>query len=236
VKDGKTQAGLLASAIKDADQALKERDQAQSSLLAAQTAYEKKISENQAGYVKQLQASEDATRSAQVLWLNIAGGICLLILAIAVGFGQVVGLRMAWPFGMIALICFGLAQVLASLWFHYFMIGAVALGAMTLVGWLVLEFMDKRKADNVADQAQSQQQLLQQMIPVLDKAYDSGDAATKAVLDSTVFNPLDTVLDKADKALVHNIRAQNETNAAAAAVTIAAQVPPQPLPPVKISP
>ena len=211
VKDGKQQAADVATANTRAISAYAGETAANAAVATITSKYEALITENQATNMKHLAAVENAIQSDQVRNLNIAGGLCIVLLGLGVGFGGVGGLKMTYPFGIMAAVLFGLAQVVGSLWFHYAVIGGLVVAIIAAAVYL-WQLMDEKKTHlGVAANADKLQSVLTQVVPVLDKAYEKAGADGKKILDDAVFTPLATVMDRSEKELVHQIRGKLET-------------------------
>jgi len=152
---------------------------------------------------------------AQVSDLNKAAMACagLLVLVVGAGsiFGGVAGLRMVAPLAVLlllgALICFGLAQIIALWWFKWAVLFAVC-AILGLCAWYVIKHykMGTLQADT-AEKAAKLTGVLTQTIPVLDKAYNDAEGEVKKFMDEHIFTPLNDKMDAKDKAVVHEIRA-----------------------------
>ena len=227
VRDGKAQAADLATLKEQAAEAFKAANAAEASEKATVEAYEAKIADNERANTEHLQRVEDSIKSAQVRNLNIAGGLCVVLLALGVGFGGLAGLRMTYPFGIMAAVLFGLAQVVGSLWFHYCVIGGLAIAVIAAAYYLWQRFEEGKTHAAVVAQNTQLTGVLHSVIPVLDSAYDTATSDVKQVLDDKVFTPLATSMDRSEKAAVQTIRAtiSAQPAAAAAAATAAAAAP-----------
>jgi len=143
----------------------------------------------------------------QVLYLNLAGAGCLVTFGLFVGFGGLPGVLKGYPLGILALLCFGLAQIVGAWWFKLAALTVLAAG-LGVVAWWIYEQM---KAGKLAAAAQAQaikfKTVLNEIVPVLDVAYETADSTGKATLDRTVFDPLASTMDRAEKATVHEVRA-----------------------------
>ena len=205
VRDSKAEAADLATEETKAAEAYREQLEAEDKLATATAGYEKRVSDNEAANTKRLQAVEDSIRTAQVRDLNLVGGLA--------------GLRMTYPFGIVAAVLFGLAQVVGSLWFHYCLVGGLVVAVISAAYYLFsLWEAQKQHAATTAQLAQTTS-VLHSVVPVLDTAYDSATPEVKQVLDDKVFTPLATTMDRSEKALVETIRtAATTVNPAASAV------------------
>lgn len=233
-EDAKGQAAEVARAKAEADQARLDRDAARAAEKAALESFQRQLEDNrranqkaldelEARHRRELDDAHQQVLKDQVAWLNRAAAGCaalaVLSFGLAAAFGGLASLRLVGPFsailGFAALCCFGLAQVVGQWWFKWAILGVVAL-ALGLAAWWVLRKQREGtlKAD-LEDKAGSLQGLLRQVVPVLDRAYETADAAGKELLDRTIFQPLSSTMDREEKALVHNLRAQTAGSTAA---------------------
>ena len=221
MSDGKQQAAELAKAREQATEAYAAENSAESTLKATVEAYEERIKANGEENTAKLERVESAIQSDQVRNLNIAGGLCVVLLGLGVGFGGLAGLRMTYPFGIMAAVLFGLAQVVGSVWFHYAIAVGLVIAVLGVAYYLYQRFLEgKTHAQVVAANAQLTG-VLHNVIPVLDKAYDGATAEVKQVLDDRVFTPLATSMDRSEKAAVEGIRTSIAATAPVAAVAAA---------------
>lgn len=204
---GEQQAKELEAARIETARANQERDDARAATLSAIQEYTKKMEENQVEFDKKLKAAQDKVAADQIRALNIAGAACLVLLGLGVGFGGPAGLKMTWPFGVIALMCFGLAQILGLWWFKWAILAAVLI-VLAVVGWWVWnQFKLGTLKEKATEKATAFNSLLQQVIPVLDKAYENAEQSGRELLDKTVFEPLSKKMNREEKSLIHTLRA-----------------------------
>ena len=241
--DAATQGKAAADALTAAKAASAASDAAAASALAheraATASYEAQVAKNHAdttAYIANLnQKHEDEFKQAhsealstQVKALNYAGGACLLIFLLGAGFGGFVGLKIVWPFGAAAPLLFGLAQIVAMTWFLW-AVGGVLVAGGVIVGYWV--YQHYKKGDLLAAtqaKAASLNGVVQAVVPVLDKAYDTATQPIKDVLDEKVFTPLSQAMSPATQAVVHTVRAEQTAAApvAAPATPVAAPATP----------
>ncbi len=183
----------------------------QATIAADAAATAKQIADLKAAHKEELARQNEAVLHDQVRWLNWAAAGCLAIFLLGIGFGQIAGAKIVWPFGLIAAMLLGLAQIISQWWFVWAAGSALAVAAVA-VGWWVwshyragtLAADSKKKAEQLGDVTKA-------LVPVLDKAYSSASDPLKALLDEKVFGPLNSLMDSATKATVHAIRAEQET-------------------------
>jgi hypothetical protein len=187
------------------------RDQALKDQQIQQDAFIQKTNENQTAADKAL-ADEKAKESQieqdkQALYLNIAGGVFLLIFGLGVGFGQLAGLKIVYPFGILSLMCLGLAQIITQWWFKYGVMGATLLLLIVVGVWFYQHYQKGNLLQATTAQATKLQTTLSQVVPVIDNAYNNADTATQRVLDDTIFNNLSASMSKDAKSVIHLVRA-----------------------------
>ena len=225
--DARGQAAELARAQQEAAQARLERDAARAQEKAALADFERRLEENaranqrardelEARHRRELDEAAQQVLREQVAWLNRAAAGCAALAVLSFGlaamFGGLASLRLVGPFsailGLGALVCFGLAQIVGQWWFKWAILAAV-LAVLALVAWWVLK---KQKEGTLKQKlegrAASLQGLLTQVVPVLDKAYEGAEQSGKELLDRTIFQPLSSTMNRDEKALVHQLRAQ----------------------------
>lgn len=225
--EARDQAAELARAQEDARAARLERDAARAQEKAALADFERRLEENrlanqraldalQARHQRELDEAHQQVLRDQVKWLNRAAAGCagaaVLSFGLAVAFGGLAAMRLVGPFSAVlgfgALVCFGLAQIVGLWWFKWAIL-AVVLVALGVCAWWVLKKQHEGTLkQKLEGKASSLQGLLTQVIPVLDKAYENAEASGKELLDRTIFQPLSSTMNREEKALVHNLRAQ----------------------------
>ena len=154
--------------------------------------------------VKKLQSAE---QSKQVLTLRLIGIGFLAVFGLAVGFGQLAGLKLGWVFGVIGLLFLGCAQVVAEPWFKWACATVVGLTALGCAWWVW-----KRNQENtLREDLQKKADALKKVVPILDTAYENLGVEQKEILkwlDEHIFTKLSTAMNGTDKAAVHATRAE----------------------------
>jgi hypothetical protein len=204
---GEQQARELEAARIETAKANQERDDARAATLTAVQEYTQRMEQNRAEFDRRLKAAQDKVAADQIRALNVAGAVCLVLFGLGIGFGGPAGLKMTWPFAVIALMCFGLAQILGLWWFKWAILTAVLVVLAVVVWWVWNQFKLGTLRENAQTKADSFNSLLQQLIPVLDKAYENAEQSGKDLLDRTVFEPLSKKMDREEKSLIHSLRA-----------------------------
>jgi len=205
--DGKAQAAEL-QRMQDEVRAAKEaRDAARTSEAAALHKYEMDSIANEAAFKKALDAAHNEVLRDQVKWLNIAGGGCLVLFALGLGFGGAAGLKLTWPFAVFSVLCFGLAQIIAMPWFLWAVGIATGIVVLASAWWVythyklgTLQVDTQKKADQLSA-------VLGQVVPAIDSAYTTATTDEKVILDKLVFDPLSSAMDKSQKSVIHQTRA-----------------------------
>ena len=205
--EGKEKAKELEQANIDTALAISERDLARSKEIAAKLAYEAAMVKNQEAFNKQLEDAHNEVMKDQVHTLNLVGAGCMLLFALGLGFGGPAGLKMTWPFGLLGLFAFGLAQIVGLWWFKWAMATILAIIVCVAAWWIWQQYHRGVLHQKMTEKANQLQGVLSEVVPVLDKAYENAESTTKELLDKTIFDPLSKKLDKSDKSLVHVIRA-----------------------------
>ncbi|TAK98909.1 MAG: hypothetical protein EPO07_11330 [Verrucomicrobia bacterium] len=212
-----SQAHLMAEELRQTNklvmQLTRERDEALAKVGTETTNYIKEAQTNKTKYENQIKDLQDAERKSQVRYLRLAGLALLLIFGLAVGFGQIAGARIAWPLGLMGLMCLGLAQLVSQWWFMW-ACGGVALAGLGLVAWWVWNHYHLGNLEQaVSQKATALQSTLGQVVPILDKAYDDAAPQFKDFMDTAIFQKLGTEMDSAHKKVIHEIRAGLEVQA-----------------------
>ena len=223
----KQQAADLATAQTETKEAHTERDATRQHEIDTVNDYKALITKNQTYYNQRLKEADDETMKMQVRALDTAAVACLVLFGLGLGFGGAVGLKFTWPFGVIAALCFGLAQLISQWWFMY-ACGAAVLIGMGCVGWWAWRHykLGDLKAQAEA-KANTLNNVLGQVVPVLDNAYDNAKEDEKKVLDHVIFEPLSQSMNRDEKTLIHQVRA-----VAPQGVPVPTPLPVPPAPPV----
>lgn len=211
----------IAAAKREAEVARQERDRARQAELVAQQETLRQAEQNridaeklrsnlEAKFQLELAAerkkASDVAMAKQVRDLNLAGAGCLLAFGLFVGFGGLAGLSKGWPFGVLALVCFGLAQIVAQWWFKWGVLGAVVI-ALGAVAWWVWRHMKDHTLRQAAEAKAAQfKTALGDIVPALDGAYENAESSVRELLDKEVFSRLSAAMDKATKQTIHEVR------------------------------
>ena len=214
--EASAEADALADQLKlaraNADKLQHERDVATAAANDATQKYIKDAEAAQKAHEAEVNRLQSAVRRKQVLYLNIAGAALVLLFGLGVGFGGVAGARIAWPLGVIGVLCFGLAQLVSQWWFMWACAGVGLIG-LGLAGWWVYSHYKLNNLHQALAVKSSQLQgALGDVIPVLDHAYDNADQAAKELLDKLIFEKLSCKMDASTKGVIHQVRANIATS------------------------
>ena len=150
----------------------------------------------------------------QVTWLNRIGFGCMAVaigsLGIGLAIGGVAAIRRVGPLAVVAgvgaLLCFGTAQIVGAQWFLW-AVGGVLL---VLVTWFAIwAWKHQKRGDLAAELATRTAKVAavaKTAVPVLDAAYEQADEATRRWLDAKIFDRLSSLMNRDEKATVHEIR------------------------------
>lgn len=205
--DGKAQASAITKAQADRDQANKDRDAAFAARDKAVSDFAAQVEKNRIANQKIIDDANNAATATQVHMLDLAALACLALFGLGLGFGGAAGLKLSWPFGVFSVLCFGLAQIIAQWWFMWACGGAIVIAGAAAAWWVYKHYKLGTLKEAAEAKVTQVTGVLGQMVPVLDNAYEAGDAATKAVLDNGVFSPLSQMMNRDEKALIHTVRA-----------------------------
>lgn len=203
----------IESLTKERDEAVQKKNSADAELTKAVNEYQKKAEQNKKDYDARLEEAQQAMMKEQARGLNIGGFICMLLFGAGLAFGGLPGLQKTWFFGVLAVICFGLAQIISQPWFMW----ACLIALIVVVGLAIFFLIRRHQLDAKQSEANVQanrlNEILATVVPVLDEAYEKGTEAEKKILDEKVFTPLGKAMNREEKAIVHLIRADTSASA-----------------------
>lgn len=165
-------------------------------------------------------AAEDRARNAvlrdQVTLLNriavALGALAVLSLGISAFFGGLGIIRQVAPFaaicGLGSLVSFGLAQIVGHEWFMRSILAVVFLFIAVCGWWIWQKHKAGTLAASVTKKAEKLKTTLGDIVPVLDEAFEQADEATRAALDKLIFQRLSGKMDREEKKLIHEVRAE----------------------------
>lgn len=140
------------------------------------------------------------------------GALAVLSLGLGAIFGGLGILRQVAPFALLcvlgSLTAFGLAQIVGQPWFMWSVLAAVLLSLAVCGWWIWQKHKAGTLAESVGKKADKLQNTLGDIVPVLDEAFDQADEATRAALDRLIFQRLRAKMDREEKKLIHEMRAE----------------------------
>jgi len=173
-------------------------------------AYEDKIAADVAATSAKITSLKNAEANGQAKWLRWAAGGCLAIFLLGIGFGQIAGAKIVWPFGAASLLLFGLAQIVQEAWFRWATGGAIGILGVITGWWVWQHYKQGNLLVATQDKATKLKAVTTAVVPVLDKAYTDAEQPIKDWLDAHVFSKLNSTMDASTKATVHEVRAAEE--------------------------
>ena len=210
-----------ASAMKlaqDLAKAMAERDAARASEEAARRSFLAQLEQNRISNQAALDAAHNEVLRDQVRSLNIAAASCIGLAMAAMGlgfvFGGIASIRAIGPavamLGVAGLMCFGLAQIVGQWWFKW----AILIATSGIVTWVAVWAYRHYKQGNLKAEAEAKasqfNNVLQAVVPTLDKAYDNADNTIKTWIEQNIYQKLSKVMDSQDKRVIHLVRAENK--------------------------
>lgn len=209
-------AGEVATLRDRADKAEAERDRAELALIEAG----RKGAEALARAVDAERKGVLRSQVARLSWIGIG---CVAGAAAAVGlgiaFGGVLALRRVGPasvgLGIVGMGCLGAAQIIGSRWF----LPAVGIAGAGCLAWFAVWAWRHQKRGDLAQELAVRTgkvaAVAKTAVPVLDAAYEEADDSVRAWLDANVFARLGSLMNREEKATVHEIRAEVKAGEAA---------------------
>ena len=194
--------------------ATSERARADAAVAAYAAQAERNRIANEAALAKARDEARNGVLRSQVAWLNRIGFGCMAVAIGALGIGLAIGgvaaIRRVGPLAVVAgvgaLLCFGTAQIVGAPWFLW-AVGGVLL---VLVTWFaVWAWKHQKRGDLAAELATRTGKVAavaKTVVPVLDAAYEQADEATRRWLDAKIFDRLSSLMNRDEKATIHEIR------------------------------
>lgn len=193
-------------------QAISDRDAARAAEEIARKTFIAQLAQNQkdnkAAIDKLKRDYEESAAKEQAFWLNIGGTVCILIFAAGIGIGKLKGLEIVWPFGLLALIAFGLAQIVMQAWFKWAVLSGVVLIVGAVIWWIVRQYKTHQEKEAIKGVATQLKTVVDDVVPTLELSYKHAPQEVKDVLDEYVFTPLDKRMDKSTKAFIKTKQAE----------------------------
>ena len=208
---GRRDAALIVELRATAARLAAERDKLTAELIAQA---ERNRIANEAALAKARDEARNGVLRSQVAWLNRIGFGCMAVaigsLGIGLAIGGVAAIRRVGPLAVVsgvgALLCFGTAQIVGAPWFLW-AVGGVLL---VLVTWFAVWAWKHQKRGDLASELATRTGKVAAVattaVPVLDAAYEQADEATRRWLDAHVFDRLSSLMNRDEKATVHEIR------------------------------
>jgi len=165
-----------------------------------------KIFEKQAADISRLEdklAREAArARVAYQRWLRTAAAGLFLAFGVSLIFGRAAAVARTWPIAALGIGALVLAEVIGSIWFQIGSLILTALGAAYGVYWVI----DRHRQGRLKAAVEKRAQLLREVVPVLDEAYEGANEELRRFLDRNIFKRLSDAFTSEDKATIHEIR------------------------------
>lgn len=215
---GKRDAAVIAELRATAAKLAAERDKLAADLI---TQAERNRVENQKAIDAALanaRKAQDKQRNAmlheqasKLTWIGIGCISAAISIAVLVGFfGSVMVLRRIGLYllalAVVGFLFLGAAQIIAQPWFMWACAGVILVGCI----WFGVWAWRHQKRGDLAQELQSRTAkvaaVAKTAVPVLDTAYEQANADVKAWLDANVFDRLSSMMNRDEKATVHEIR------------------------------
>ena len=153
-------------------------------------------------------------QAGKLTWIGIGCISAAISIAVLVGFfGSLVVLRRVGIYllalAVVGFLFLGAAQIIAQPWFMWACAGVILVGCV----WFGVWAWRHQKRGDLAQELQSRTAkvaaVAQTAVPVLDTAYEQANAEVKAWLDTHVFDRLSSMMNRDEKATVHEIRRES---------------------------
>jgi len=149
---------------------------------------------------------ENQALREQARWLTWTGVALLAAFGLSLLVGQLAAAVKTWPLALLGVGCFGLAQLISHPWF----LRGFILLLIAAVAYSAYYVFDRHKEGRLRRSLEKKAEVLTQIVPVLDEAYDSAADSVKQALDANIFGRLSSVFSKEQKSLVHQVRAETK--------------------------
>ena len=215
---GKRDAAAIAELRANAAKLAAERDKLAADLI---TQAERNRVENQKAIdaaLAEARKAQDKQRNAmlheqagKLTWIGIGCISAAISIAVLVGFfGSVLVLRRIGLYllalAVVGFLFLGAAQIIAQPWFMWACAGVILVGCFWFGVWA---WRHQKRGDLAAELAARSAKVAavaKTAVPVLDTAYEQANAEVKAWLDANVFDRLSSMMNRDEKATVHEIR------------------------------
>jgi hypothetical protein len=154
----------------------------------------------------QILAAKNQALREQARWLTWTGVALLAAFGLSLLVGQLAAAVKTWPLALLGVGCFGLAQLISHPWF----LRGFILLLIAAVAYSAYYVFDRHKEGRLRRSLEKKAEVLTQIVPVLDEAYDSAADSVKQALDANIFGRLSSVFSKEQKSLVHQVRAETK--------------------------
>ena len=201
--------------------ATSERARADAAVAAYAAQAEKNRIENQKAInaaLAEARKAQDQQRNAmlheqagKLTWIGIGCISAAISIAVLVGFfGSITVLRRIGLYllalAVVGFLFLGAAQIIAQPWFMWACAGVILVGCFWFGVWA---WRHQKRGDLAAELAARSAKVAavaKTAVPVLDTAYEQANAEVKAWLDANVFDRLSSMMNRDEKATVHEIR------------------------------
>ena len=153
-------------------------------------------------------------QAGKLTWIGIGCISAAISIAVLVSFfGSVLVLRRIGLYllalAVVGFLFLGAAQVIAQPWFMWACAGAILVGCIWFGVWA---WRHQKRGDLAAELAARSAKVAavaKTAVPVWDAAYEDATSEIKAWLDAHVFDRLSSVMNREEKATVHEVRAES---------------------------
>ena len=150
-------------------------------------------------------------QAGKLTWIGIGCISAALSIAVLVSvFGSIMVLRRIGLYllalAVVGFLFLGAAQIIAQPWFMWACAGVILVGCIWFGVWA---WRHQKRGDLAAELAARSAKIAavaKTAVPVWDAAYEDATSEIKAWLDAHVFDPLSSVMNREEKATVHEIR------------------------------
>ena len=150
-------------------------------------------------------------QAGKLTWIGIGCISAAISIAVLVSvFGSIMVLRRIGLYllalAVVGFLFLGAAQIIAQPWFMWACAGVILVGCIWFGVWA---WRHQKRGDLAAELAARSAKIAavaKTAVPVWDAAYEDATSEIKAWLDAHVFDPLSSVMNREEKATVHEIR------------------------------
>ena len=150
-------------------------------------------------------------QAGKLTWIGIGCISAAISIAVLVSvFGSIMVLRRIGLYllalAVVGFLFQGAAQIIAQPWFMWACAGVILVGCIWFGVWA---WRHQKRGDLAAELAARSAKIAavaKTAVPVWDAAYEDATSEIKAWLDAHVFDPLSSVMNREEKATVHEIR------------------------------